>query len=71
VIIIPIFTLICKVLLNTFRLFGALGPIDERRTLAITSEYVVAFFDIYLKNVPGSLLKEKSPLYPEVKFETQ
>jgi len=54
-----------------FRRFGALGPIDERRSLAITAEYVHHFFDCYLKNSPDSLIKKKSSPYPEVKFETR
>jgi dienelactone hydrolase len=45
-----------------------LGPIDRRRALAITSRYVLAFFNTYLKNIPDQLVKAPSVYYPEVKI---
>jgi hypothetical protein len=46
-----------------------LGPIDRRRALAITSRYVLAFFNTYLKNIPDQLVKAPSVYYPEVKIQ--
>ena len=42
--------------------FGNLAP---RRGLAITTEYVHTFFDVYLKDAPASLLNKPSQRYPE------
>jgi dienelactone hydrolase len=43
------------------------GPIDGRRALRITSDYVLAFFGKYLNGVDSPLLKDGSPPnYPEV-----
>jgi Platelet-activating factor acetylhydrolase, isoform II len=46
-----------------------LGPIDKRRALFITSRYILAFFDTYLKNAPDQLMKSPSIYYPEVKIQ--
>ena len=51
------------------RLFGAIGPIDEHRGLAITAECIKSFFDVYLKNSPKTVLKKQLSHYPEVQFE--
>jgi predicted dienelactone hydrolase len=48
----------------------ALGPIDGRRGLEITTAYVAAFFDRYLRGMPATLLAGPSPEYPEVQFAT-
>jgi predicted dienelactone hydrolase len=45
-----------------------LGSIDGRRGLQITTDYVAAFFDQYLKGTPAALLTGPSPEYPEVRF---
>ena len=50
-------------------LAGALGPIDERRGLAVTTACIEKFFDIYLKNAPKTLFKKQLSLYPEVQFQ--
>jgi predicted dienelactone hydrolase len=49
---------------------GMLGPIDGRRGLEITSDYVRAFFDQYLKNADSALLVGPSAKYPEVSVES-
>ena len=50
------------------RLRGGLGPIDGRRFLAITTTYLAAFFDHYLKGQAEPLLAGPSAQYPEVQF---
>ena len=52
-----------------FRLFGALGPIDQRKALGITSSYVRDFFNLYLKDSTDTLFKKNPSIYSEVKFE--
>jgi predicted dienelactone hydrolase len=52
------------------RIFGLLG-LDGRRGLAITTEYVHTFFDVYLKDAPAALLNKLSQHYPEVQFDPQ
>jgi pimeloyl-ACP methyl ester carboxylesterase len=49
--------------------FGLKGPIDGERVLGIINEYVVAYFDRYLKNIENDLLNGPSSDYPEVQFE--
>jgi predicted dienelactone hydrolase len=53
------------------RLIGAIGPIEERRGLAITSAYIRWFFDIYLKKAANTSLKKPLPDYPEVKLDSR
>ncbi len=45
-----------------------LGSMDGRRGLALTTAYVAAFFDQYLKAQPQGLLNGPSAAYPEVQF---
>ncbi len=52
------------------RATGMLGSIDGQRGLAITSDYVCAFFDKYLNNTDSPLLDGPSSRYPEVSFES-
>lgn len=49
----------------------ALGSINGRRALMITTDYLRAFFDRYLKESDEPLLKGASPQYPEVQFESR
>jgi predicted dienelactone hydrolase len=56
--------------MRLLRIFGLLG-LDGRRGLAITTEYVHTFFDVYLKDAPAALLNKLSQLYPEVQFDPQ
>ena len=51
------------------RFAGAVGPVGERRGLAITSAYLHTFFDIHLKGAPATLLKTLPYLYPEISPE--
>jgi hypothetical protein len=52
------------------KIFGMLGPIDGRRMLALTSDYVRAFFDRYLNNSDAPLLRGEASPYPEVRIES-
>lgn len=52
------------------KIFGMLGPIDGRRVLALTSDYVRAFFDHYLENADAPLLRGAPAAYPEVRLES-
>ena len=45
------------------------GSLEGRRGLAITTDYVHTFFDVYLKGEPASQLKAQR--YPEVQFGLQ
>jgi predicted dienelactone hydrolase len=51
------------------RAIGLLGPIGERRGLAIATAFVDAFFEMHLKNAPGQLLTNVAKEYPEIQFE--
>ena len=50
------------------RLAGMLGPVGERRGLAIAAVCLDSFFEIHLKNAPLTLLKDVSTKYPEIRF---
>src|ERR1022692_582627 len=50
------------------RLAGMLGPVGERRGLAIAAACVNAFFEIHLKNTPANRLRHLSTEYPEIRF---
>jgi hypothetical protein len=54
-----------------FRLVGALSPINERRALAILSNYIRGFFDIYLNNTLDVLVNGPSLRYPKVSIESE
>ncbi|HEV2388638.1 MAG TPA: hypothetical protein VGS20_15440 [Candidatus Acidoferrales bacterium] len=45
------------------------APLEGRRGLAITADYVHTFFDVYLKGAPSDLLTSISKRYPEVEVE--
>jgi len=51
--------------IGLLRLLGV-APLEGRRGLAITTEYVHTFFDVYLKGEPAALLNKPPHLYPEV-----
>jgi predicted dienelactone hydrolase len=51
------------------RIVGAVGPVGERRGLAITSTYLRTFFDVHLKGAPATLLKTLPYLHPEISPE--
>ena len=48
---------------------GLKGPLEGQRTLAVITDYLVAFFDHHLKHLPQTLLDGPSEEYPEVEFE--
>jgi hypothetical protein len=48
---------------------GLKGPLEGQRTLAVITDYLVAFFDHHLKHLPQTLLDGSSEEYPEVEFE--
>lgn len=52
------------------RSYGLLGTIDGRRMLQILNDYVLAFFDKYLKGMNAPILDGPSADYPEVLFFT-
>jgi predicted dienelactone hydrolase len=51
------------------RISGMLGPVGERRGLAIAAACVDTFFEIHLKNAPAERLRSLSGEYPEIRFE--
>jgi hypothetical protein len=53
------------------KLLNVLGPIDGERGLQISSTYVLAFFDSYLKEGNPSLLQRLLTDFPEVRFEAR
>ena len=52
-----------------WRLFGAMGSINQIRALEVTRRYVRAFFDTHLKRTPDPLLEGPSPNFPELRFK--
>ena len=58
-----------RVLLTIMRAAHALGRLDGRRGLAITSDYLCTFFDVHLKGSPRSALDALQSKYPEVSVE--
>jgi predicted dienelactone hydrolase len=56
-----------QLLIRLLRLFG-FGRLEGRRGLAITTDYVHSFFDVYLKDAPAASLNKPAQLYPEVQF---
>lgn len=55
-------------LLNLFKKFKVLGPIEGRRMVDITRRYTLAFFNTHVKGEPDALLNSPSSNYPEVTF---
>jgi dienelactone hydrolase len=52
------------------KLEGIVGPIDGEKFLKIMKYYVLAFFNKYVKGVPGSVIEDLSPTCPEVHFKS-
>ena len=44
------------------------GPMDWRRAHAITNDFTLAFFNRYLKGLPGDMPEDVGKLYPEVRL---
>jgi predicted dienelactone hydrolase len=55
-----------QVLLGLMRGVHVLGPLNGRRGLAITADYLCTFFDVYLKGSPRAALDSLQMKYPEV-----
>jgi predicted dienelactone hydrolase len=51
--------------IGLLRLLG-IAPLEGRRGLAITTDYVHTFFDVYLNGAPAATLSEPAKVYPEV-----
>jgi len=47
---------------------GLKGPLSGPRVLRIIDDYLLAFFDQYLKGQPATVLRPQLPAYPEVQF---
>jgi dienelactone hydrolase len=58
-----------RYLMSVLTTVGGFGRLDSRRGLAITADYVHAFFDVYLKGEPPDLLTGLSTQYPEIQCE--
>ncbi len=50
---------------------GIVGAIDGERFLNIMEYFVRAFFDKYVKGVPGAVIEDLSATYPEVIFKAR
>jgi hypothetical protein len=52
-----------------FKFTGMTGEIEGKRGALIVNEYVLDFFNKYLKGTGGNLIDGPSTAYPEVKFQ--
>jgi len=53
------------------QLSGVIGPINGSRCLEIQKNYILSFFDRYLKGIESPLLTAFHPDYPEVQFNSR
>jgi len=53
------------------RISGMTGPINGHRFLEIQNQYVLSFFNLYLKGADAPLLNGTGPDYPEVVFDSR
>ncbi|MFF2089535.1 alpha/beta hydrolase family protein [Paenibacillus sp. NPDC058174] len=53
-----------------FKMLGVTGKIAPERADSVINAYMLDFFDRYLKNKGGSLMKGPDSRFPEVKFAT-
>lgn len=53
------------------KLEGIVGPIDGEKFLNIMNYYVRAFFDKYVKELPGTVIEDLSTTHPEVIFRSR
>ncbi|MNO43090.1 hypothetical protein D3C76_333020 [compost metagenome] len=51
-----------------FKMLGITGKIEPERGDSVINAYMLDFFDMYLKNQGGSLMKGPDNRFPEVKF---
>jgi predicted dienelactone hydrolase len=54
-----------------FSLMGRIGPINGKRFLKIQNDYVLEFFNQYLKGEPSDLLNDSTRKYEEVVFKSR
>ncbi|QDY82536.1 dienelactone hydrolase [Paenibacillus polymyxa] len=53
-----------------FKMLGITGKIAPERADSVINAYMLDFFDMYLKNQGGTLMKRPDSRFPEVKFVT-
>lgn len=53
-----------------FKMLGMTGKIAPERANSVINSYMLDFFDMYLKNQGGNLMKGPDNRFPEVKFVT-
>ncbi|WP_408895129.1 alpha/beta hydrolase family protein [Paenibacillus taichungensis] len=53
-----------------FKMLGITGKIGPERANSVINAYMLDFFDMYLKNQGGDLIKGPDSRFPEVKFVT-
>jgi hypothetical protein len=53
-----------------FKILGVTGKIAPERANSVINAYMLDFFDMYLKNQGGILMKGPNSGFPEVKFVT-
>ncbi|PYI53380.1 alpha/beta hydrolase family protein [Paenibacillus flagellatus] len=53
-----------------FKMLGITGKIAPERANSVINAYMLDFFDMYLKNQGGNLMKGPDSRFPEVKFAT-
>ena len=53
-----------------FKMLGITGKIAPERANSVINAYMLDFFDMYLKNQGGILMKGPDSRFPEVKFVT-
>ncbi|MDK8180136.1 dienelactone hydrolase [Paenibacillus sp. UMB4589-SE434] len=53
-----------------FKMLGVTGKIAPERANSVINAYILDFFDMYLKNQGGILMKGPNSRFPEVKFVT-
>jgi hypothetical protein len=54
---------------SPLRIYSLSGPIAPANAARIISQYMLAFFDQYLKGIDQPLLDDRSPHSSEVRFE--
>jgi hypothetical protein len=54
---------------SPLRIYSLSGPIAPEKAARIVSQYILAFFDQYLKDINQPLLDDRSPHASEVRFE--
>lgn len=59
-----------RLVISALRAARVFGRLESRRGLAITTDYVHTFFDVYLKGAPPSQLASLATKYPEVQAES-